>query len=417
MHGTMGIGHTRWATHGAPSDINAHPQISKSGRFAVVHNGIIENYAKLKDMLKSEGYNFVSETDTEVIAHLVEYLYNGDLVDTVIQVIMRLEGSYALGVLSADEPDSFVAVRKDSPLIAGIGEGENFVASDIPSLIKHTRNIYYLENDEIVHLTKDKITVYDLNHKVIDKKVDYVDWDADAAEKGGYEHFMFKEIMEQPKALTNTISPRIKDGEIVLDDFHLTKEKIESFRKIYIVACGSSYHVACVGKYIIEKMTRISVEVDIASEFQYRDPIIDEHTLMIVISQSGTTADTITAMRKAKAQGAHILAIVNVIGSVIAKEADDVLYTWAGPEIAVATTKAYSTQLSVIYLLAIKMAELIGKISFNERKTLVKALEELPQQVKKSMENLEYIQKTASQYYNRKNIFFIGRNLDYAVSM
>ena len=417
MHGTMGIGHTRWATHGAPSDINAHPQISKSGRFAVVHNGIIENYAKLKDMLKSEGYNFVSETDTEVIAHLVEYLYNGDLVDTVIQVIMRLEGSYALGVLSADEPDSFVAVRKDSPLIAGIGEGENFVASDIPSLIKHTRNIYYLENDEIVHLTKDKITVYDLNHKVIDKKVDYVDWDADAAEKGGYEHFMFKEIMEQPKALANTISPRIKDGEIVLDDFHLTKEKIESFRKIYIVACGSSYHVACVGKYIIEKMTRISVEVDIASEFQYRDPIIDEHTLMIVISQSGTTADTITAMRKAKAQGAHILAIVNVIGSVIAKEADDVLYTWAGPEIAVATTKAYSTQLSVIYLLAIKMAELTGKISFNERKTLVKALEELPQQVKKSMENLEYIQKTASQYYNRKNIFFIGRNLDYAVSM
>lgn len=417
MTGTMGIGHTRWATHGAPSDVNSHPHTSDSGKFAVVHNGIIENYAQLKAMLISEGYKFVSETDTEVIAHLVEHLYTGDLVDTLIKVIHRLEGSYALGVLSADQPDSFVAVRKDSPLIVGLGNSENFIASDIPSLLKHTRNIYYLEDNEIVHLTKDKVTVYDTNRKVIDKEIFQVQWDAAAAEKGGYEHFMFKEIMEQPKALTDTISPRIQNGEIVLDNFHLTKEKLESFHKVYIVACGSSYHVGCVGKYIIEKLTRIPVEVDIASEFQYRDPIIDEHTLMIVISQSGTTADSITAMRKAKEQGAHILAIVNVIGSTIANEADDVLYTWAGPEIAVATTKAYSTQLSVIYLVAIKMAELMGKISDAEKSNLIEELQQLPQKIENSMADLETIKKTASHYYNRKNIFFIGRNLDYAVSM
>lgn len=415
--GVMGIGHTRWATHGAPSDVNSHPHISNSGKFAVVHNGIIENYAELKEKLIKKGYRFVSETDTEVIAHLVEDLDTGDLVDTLIQVIHHLEGSYALGVLSAENPDAFVAVRKDSPLIAGIGEGENFVASDVPSLLKHTRNIYYLEDNEILYLTKDAIQVYDIDHNPVQKEVHQVQWDANAAEKGGYEHFMFKEIMEQPKALTNTISPRIQNGEIVLDDFHLTREKLESFQKIYIVACGSSYHVGCVGKYIIEKMTRIPVEVDIASEFQYRDPIIDQNTLMIVISQSGTTADTITAMRKAQKQGAHILAIVNVIGSTIAQEADDVLYTWAGPEIAVATTKAYSTQLSVIYLLAIKMAELMNKINQQDKATLVAALQELPEKVQASMADLEIIKKTAARYYNQKNIFFIGRNLDYAVSM
>ncbi len=415
--GTMGIGHTRWATHGAPSDVNSHPHISNSGKFAVVHNGIIENYAELKEKLIKKGYHFVSETDTEVIAHLVEDLDTGDLVDTLIQVIHHLEGSYALGILSAENPDAFVAVRKDSPLIAGIGEGENFVASDVPSLLKHTRNIYYLEDNEILYLTKDAIMVYDIDHNPVQKEVHQVQWDANAAEKGGYEHFMFKEIMEQPKALTNTISPRIQNGEIVLDDFHLTKEKLENFQKIYIVACGSSYHVGCVGKYIIEKMTRIPVEVDIASEFQYRDPIINQNTLMIVISQSGTTADTITAMRKAQRQGAHILAIVNVIGSTIAQEADDVLYTWAGPEIAVATTKAYSTQLSVIYLLAVKMAELMNKISQQDKAALITALQELPEKVQASMEDLENIKKAAARYYNQKNIFFIGRNLDYAVSM
>lgn len=417
VKGTMGIGHTRWATHGAPSDENSHPHVSHSGKFAVVHNGIIENYAKLKAMLQKEGFVFVSETDTEVIAHLVEYLYTGDMIDTMVKVIHRLEGSYALGILCADKPNSFVAVRKDSPLIVGLGNGENFIASDVPSLLKHTRNIYYLEDNEIVYLTKENVKVYDLNHKEIEKEIHEVQWDANAAEKGGYEHFMLKEIMEQPKALTDTIHPRIKNGEIILDNFHLTKEKLESFHKVYIVACGSSYHVGCVGKYIIEKLTRIPVEVDIASEFQYRDPIIDKHTLMIVISQSGATADTITAMRKAQKQGAHILAIVNVIGSTIANEADDVLYTWAGPEIAVATTKAYSTQLAVVYLVALKMAELMEKITAEEKALYISELQQLPAKIEKAISNVEYIQNTASHYYNRKNIFFIGRNLDYAVSM
>ncbi|MDD2568871.1 MAG: glutamine--fructose-6-phosphate transaminase (isomerizing) [Clostridia bacterium] len=417
MKGTMGIGHTRWATHGAPSDINSHPHVSNSGRFVVVHNGIIENYAPLKEYLIKNGYNFVSETDTEVVAHLVEYHYNGDLIETVIKVMTLLEGSYAFGIISADNPDCMVAVRKDSPLIVGLGEGENFIASDIPSLLTHTRNIYYLDDKEIVLLEKDKVTIYDTNKNVVKKEVSQIQWDVEAAEKGGYEHFMFKEIMEQPKALLNTLQPRIKNGKIILDDFHLTKEMLANFNKIYIVACGSAYHVGVVGKYAIEAMTRIPVEVDIASEFRYRNPLIDTKTLMIIISQSGETADTLAALRHGRNNGAHILSIVNVLGSSIANASDDVLYTWAGPEIAVATTKAYSTQLSVIYLLAVYMAELLGKISTEEVKAYTEELLALPVKLEQLLENKEDIQYWASQFYNRKNIFFIGRNMDYAVTL
>ncbi|MDD4571273.1 MAG: glutamine--fructose-6-phosphate transaminase (isomerizing) [Clostridia bacterium] len=417
MKGTMGIGHTRWATHGAPSDINSHPHVSNSGRFVVVHNGIIENYAPLKEYLIKNGYNFVSETDTEVVAHLVEYHYNGDLIETVIKVMTLLEGSYAFGIISADNPDCMVAVRKDSPLIVGLGEGENFIASDIPSLLTHTRNIYYLDDKEIVLLEKDKVTIYDTNKNVVKKEVSQIQWDVEAAEKGGYEHFMFKEIMEQPKALLNTLQPRIKNGKIILDDFHLTKEMLANFNKIYIVACGSAYHVGVVGKYAIEAMTRIPVEVDIASEFRYRNPLIDTKTLMIIISQSGETADTLAALRHGRNNGAHILSIVNVLGSSIANASDDVLYTWAGPEIAVATTKAYSTQLSVIYLLAVYMAELLGKISTEEVKAYTEELLALPVKLEQLLENKEDIQYWASQFYNRKNIFFIGRNMDYAVAL
>ena len=417
VKGCMGIGHTRWATHGEPSDVNSHPHISSSGRFAVVHNGIIENYLSLKKKLQSKGIDFVSETDTEVIAQLFEYYYTGDIIDTMIKVIQRVEGSYALGILSADNPDEFIAVRKASPLIVGLGEDENFVASDVTAILKHTRNIHYLEDDEIVVLTKDEVKVYNTDREVVEKEVFTVDWDVSAAEKGGYEHFMMKEMEEQPKALRDTISPRIEDGKIVLDKFSLSAEDMKKLNKIYIVACGSAYHVGVVGKYVIEKLCRIPVETEVASEFRYHDPIIDEHTLTIVISQSGETADTFAALKEAKEKGSRILSIVNVVGSTIANASDDVIYTWAGPEIAVATTKAYSTQLSVIYMIALYLADKMGRISAEEYAEIIDGIQKLPEQAAEILKNKDNVQYLASKFFSSKSIFFIGRNLDYAVAL
>ncbi len=415
--GTTGIGHTRWATHGEPSDVNAHPHLSNSGRFAVVHNGIIENYIALRKRLQSKGFEFISETDTEVIAHLFEYYYKGDIMDAMIKVIDHVEGSYALGVLCSDYPDQFIAVRKASPLIVGLGKGENFIASDVTAILKHTRDVYYLEDNEIVVLKKDEVKVYNTDKEEIEKNTFTVDWDISAAEKGGYEHFMIKEIEEQPKALLATISPRIKNGKIVLDDVSLTREDIKNINKIFVVACGSAYHVGVVAKYVIEKMCRIPVETIIASEFRYCDPIVSGRDLVIVISQSGETADTLEALKVAKSRGARILSIVNVVGSAIANASDDVIYTWAGPEIAVATTKAYSTQLSVIYLLAIYMAEKLGAITSGQYQKYIRELEELPNLVAETLKNKDNIAYLASKFYNCHSIFFIGRNLDYAVSL
>lgn len=417
VHGCVGIGHTRWATHGEPSDVNSHPHLSQSGRFAVVHNGIIENYISLKKKLTAKGFEFISETDTEVIAHLFEYYYKGDILETMIKVINHVEGSYALGILCADYPDQFIAVRKASPMIVGLGEDENFIASDVTAILKHTRNIYYLEDNEIVVLNKNEVKVYNTDKEEVEKEVFTVNWDVSAAEKGGYEHFMMKEIEEQPKALRDTISPRIKNGKVVLDDISLTKEDIKNIRKIFIVACGSAYHVGMVGKYIIEKMCRIPVEVQVASEFRYCDPIVGSKDLVIVISQSGETADTLAALKEAKSHGARILSIVNVVGSAIANASDDVIYTWAGPEIAVATTKAYSTQLAVMYLISIYMADKLGMVTSGEYARFINDIESLPEKVSQILKDKQKIQYLASLFYNSKSIFFIGRNLDYAVSL
>lgn len=417
LHGTIGIGHTRWATHGEPSDVNSHPHLSMSGRFAVVHNGIIENYISLKKKLINKGFEFVSETDTEVIAHLFEYYYKGDILDAMIKVIEHVEGSYALGVLCSDYPDQFIAVRKASPMIVGIGDDENFVASDVTAVLKHTKNIYYLEDNEIVVLKRDNVTVYNTDKEEVEKELFTVNWDVSAAEKGGYEHFMMKEMEEQPKAIHDTISPRIRDGKIVLDDISLTAEDIKKLRKIFIVACGSAYHVGVVGKYIIEKMCRIPVEVQVASEFRYCDPLVSKDDLVIVISQSGETADTLAALKEAKNHGARILSIVNVVGSAIANASDDCLYTWAGPEIAVATTKAYSTQLSVIYLIALYMADKLGMVTSGEYAKYLKSIEELPEKMKEILSDKDNIQYLASLFYNSHSIFFLGRNLDYALSL
>ena len=417
MTGTLGIGHTRWATHGEPSDINSHPHCSENGSFAVVHNGIIENYLYLRDYLMNKGKRFASETDTEVVAQLLEYYYNGNILDTIIKVLSKIEGAYALGIICKDDPDTLYAVRKDSPLIIGLGKGENFIASDIPAIIDKTRDIYRLNDNEIAVIKRDNVTVYNEAKEIITKNKIHIDWDITAAEKEGYEHFMLKEIMEQPKAVHNTISPRLVDGKIVLDELKLTKENIQKLKKIVIVACGSAYHVGVVAKYAIEKTVRIPVEIDIASEFRYRDPIIDENVLVLVISQSGETADTLAALREAKKLGARVLSIVNVVGSSIANESDDVLYTWAGPEISVATTKAYSTQLCVVYLLVLYMADLLGTISKQEYQNYVADLEALPSLIEKTISDTKQIQAVAAKYYQCENIFFIGRNIDYALSL
>lgn len=415
--GVMGLGHTRWATHGAPNDINSHPQVSQSGRVAVVHNGIIENYAKLKAFLESKGVTFVSETDTEVVAQLLDYYYQGDLLDAVGKVLHRIEGAYALGIVCADEPDKLVAVRKDSPLILGYGEGFSLLASDVTAVIQYTREVCYLDDGEVAVLTPEGAQVYNSLLQPVEKERSHVDWEISAAEKGGYEHFMFKEIMEQPKAIRDTITPRLREGKVVLDDLTITREQLERMDRLYIIACGSSYHVGVAAKYILERLLRIPVEVTLASEFRYCDPIVTDRTLALVISQSGETIDTLAAMREAKRLGARLLSIVNVVGSTIARESDDVLYTWAGPEIAVATTKAYSTQLAVVYLLGLYFADLLGRVTPREYAQLVEELRQLPAKAEEILANTEQIQYYASIYFNHDSVFFIGRNIDYAVGL
>ncbi|ERM92004.1 glutamine amidotransferase [Caldanaerobacter subterraneus subsp. yonseiensis KB-1] len=418
MEGTIGIGHTRWATHGEPSDTNSHPHLSQSGLIAVVHNGIIENYLPLKKWLIEEGYNFISETDTEVVANLLEYYYNGDIVEALRKVLDRIEGSYALGVLCKDNPDMIVAARKEAPLIVGIGNGENFIASDIPAILKYTRNVYFLDDHEIAIIKKDSVEFIDVFGRKIGKSLFEVKWDVEAAEKGGYEHFMIKEIHEQPAAIKDTLRGRIiNDSEIVLDSINITKEDLEKIEKIFIVACGTAYHAGVVGKYVIESFARIPVEVDVASEFRYRNPIVNDRHLTIVISQSGETADTIAALKEAKRKGSRVIAITNVVGSSVSREADEVLYTWAGPEIAVASTKAYTTQLIALYLIALDFALKKGTMSSTKVVEIISELKKLPDKVQYLLDNKEVIQKFASEHYNVKDVFYIGRGLDYAVAM
>ena len=417
--GTVGIGHTRWATHGEPSDVNSHPHSNSDSTISVVHNGIIENYISLREWLISVGYKFVTETDTEVVPHLVDYFYEGDIVKAVMKAVDKLEGSYALGVICSKEPEKMVAIRKDCPLIAGLGKGENFIASDIPAILSSTRDVYLLNDNEIVVLTKDKVEVITAEGLPVKKEIFHVTWDAQAAEKGGYEHFMIKEIHEQPKAIKDTMTSRIMadSDEIKLDDIKLTKEDLKNIDKIFIVACGTAYHAGMVGKYVIEKLARITVEVDIASEFRYRNPIINSRTLMIVISQSGETADTIAALREAKANGARVIAVTNVVGSSVAREADDILYTWAGPEIAVASTKAYTTQLVAMYIIALYLARLNEKLAIEEFRKIRDELIALPEKVEKVLEYKEELQKFAAKTYMFKDIYYLGRGLDYAVAL
>lgn len=418
LPGNMGIGHTRWATHGAPSDTNAHPHFNKDESIVVVHNGIIENYLKLKKLLESRGYQFISETDTEVIAHLLDYYYKGDPLEAVIRVMQRVEGSYALGIMFKDHPDEMYAVRKDSPLIVGRCDHGSIIASDVPAVLKYTRDVFFIQNQELVKLTKDQITFYNIDKEELEKESTRIEWDVNAAEKGGYEHFMLKEINEQPKAVRDTLNPRIRDGRIVIEELGMTDEEIAAIRKIYIVACGSAYHTGVTSKYVFEGLARIPVEVDLASEFRYRNPILDEGTLVIVVSQSGETADSLAALREAKKHpGVRVLGIVNVVGSSIAREADNVMYTWAGPEIAVATTKAYSTQLIAFYLLAIKFAEARGKLTAAQVSGLIRDLMRLPEQIEMLLANKERIQRFANRYVAAKDIFFIGRGIDYAISL
>ena len=419
VNATMGIGHTRWATHGKPSDENSHPHLSERGNFAIVHNGIIENYSEIKASLMAEGVTFASETDSEVIANLLEKNNNGDFLQTVKKTVDMLEGSYALGIVCKQYPDRFVAVRHASPLIVGLAQNGNFVASDIPAVLSHTRKIYHLGEGELVELTTDKVRVFNSELEPVIKQVEEITWDVKSAEKDGFDYFMEKEIMEQPRALHDTISPRIDDnGEIVLDGVSLTREDLEGYRRIYITACGSAYHVGMVGKYIIEKMVRIPVEVDLASEFRYRDPIVDDKTLMIIISQSGETADTLAALREGKKRGARILSVVNVVGSSIANESDDVLYTWAGPEIAVATTKAYSTQLSMMYLIALYMADKLEMMTKEEIRSNLSALMQVPELVQETINRSEAVVKElAATYKDLEHAYYLGRNVDYAVAL
>ncbi len=414
----LGIGHTRWATHGNPSDINAHPHLSSSGKIALIHNGIIENYMELKEKLISEGFdNFISDTDTEVAVQLLDYFYKGDMFEAVKKLVNTIEGSFSLGIICADYPDTLFAAKKDSPLIIGVGEGENYIASDIPAVLSKTKNICRLKEKQIAVIKADNFELFDFNGNPTEKEITVVNWNVTAAEKNNYEHFMMKEIMEQPEVIKATVSPRIKDSGIHLDDVEFSEEYLNNLNKISIVACGSAYHVGCVAKYFIENLLKKPVEVDVASEFRYRSPIVNENTLTIVISQSGETADTLAALREAKSRGSRVLSIVNVVGSSIANESDDVLYTWAGPEIAVATTKAYSTQLSLLYLVALYMAKKSNKISEDLYNEILKDIEKLPSQISSVLELQNKIETIAKKYYNTEKVFFIGRNLDYAVCM
>lgn len=415
--GTVGIGHTRWATHGAPTDTNAHPHMSNDGKFAVVHNGIIENYIALREELIQKGYRFESQTDTEVIVHLIEMYYTGDLKKAVIKTSAILQGSYALGVVCTDEPEKVFVAREASPLILGVGVGENYFASDVTALVSYTRNAIYMDDGEFAEITPDSITVFNPAGQPIEKKISRITWDIQSAEKGGYEHFMLKEIIEQPRAVKATIAPRIKDGEIILDETELTADYLESINKIVITACGSAYYAGCAGKYAIEKLCRIPVQVELASELRYSDPLIDEHTLLIVLSQSGETADTIAAMKECKNRGAKTLAVVNVVGSTIAHTADYTLYTWAGPEIAVATTKGYTTQVSVLYLFALYAAKKMNRIDGEFYNTLLASLKTLPKKIQEALDMNSAIPTLAKKYHGAGSLFFIGRNTDYAVAL
>ena len=416
VNGCLGIGHTRWATHGEPNDINSHPHESMHGKFAVVHNGIIENYVSIRESLTKKGFKFMSETDTETVTQLLESYYDGNIMDAIVKTLHMIDGSYALGIICNDCTDKFYAVKKDNPLIIGLGDGENYIASDVTALIEHTRKVCYLEDNEIAVISKDSVHIYNLNGEEVEVKVKEIDWNINAAEKGGYPHFMMKEIMEQPKVIRDTVTPRIKNGEVVLDGIELDRY-LDTVNKIVITACGSAYHAGFVGKYVLEKLARVPVEVDLASEFRYRDPMINKNSLVIAVSQSGETADTLAALKEAKRRGAKTIAIVNVVSSAIATTADDVIYTWAGPEIAVATTKAYSAQLTVFYLLAIYMARRLGKIDDARNAQLIADLINLPEKVEKLFEQKTVIQNMASLYFNEKHIFFIGRNLDYASAL
>ena len=409
VHGTVGLGHTRWATHGEPSDVNSHPQVSERGRFAVVHNGIIENYMELRQFLESEGVTFASQTDTEAVAQLLEYCYDGNILEAVGKVLARLRGAYALGILCADCPDRLIAVRRDSPLILGFGQGAHYLASDVTALIKYTRDVCYLDDGEIAELTADHLWVYDSYLRPVEKEHRHVDWEISAAEKGGYEHFMAKEIMEQPEAFRKTVLPRVQEGKVTLDGLRLEADDLRDMDKVYVIACGSSYHVGVVAKYTLERLLRKPVEVALASEFRYCDPIVTDKTLALVISQSGETVDTLAALREAR--------IVNVVGSTIARESDDVLYTWAGPEIAVATTKAFSTQLAVVYLIGLYCAEKLGTLPPDEYAAILAELLAIPDKMEEVLANRADIQYFASLYFNHPSVFFIGRNVDYAIGL
>ncbi len=417
LPGICGIGHTRWATHGVPSDSNAHPHFNESETITVVHNGIIENYIQLRKMLTDRGYKFISETDTEVVAHLLDYYYKGNPLEAVTKVLHRVEGSYALGILFADCPDQIFAARKDSPLIVGQNEDGCFIASDVPAVLKYTRKVYYVDNQEVVRLRVDHMHFYTVDEEETTKEPVFIDWDASAAEKGGYEHFMLKEMYEQPKTVADTLTPRIKDDDIVIEELNMNDDQIRAVSKIHIVACGSAYHAGVTGKYVIEGLARIPVEVDLASEFRYRDPILEEGAMVVVISQSGETADTLAALRESKKRGFQVLGIVNVVGSSIAREADNVMYTWAGPEIAVATTKAYSAQLIALYLLAVKFGRVRGEIDDVTFASLLADLRCLPDQIELLLNNKNKIQRFANRYIGAKDVFFIGRGIDYSISL
>lgn len=419
LTGTVGVGHTRWATHGEPNEVNAHPHVSGDGRFAVVHNGIIENFARLKEKLIRQGCTFRSDTDTEVVAQLLGYYYDrcGDVFEAVNSMLSDVEGAYALGIVCSDTPDRIIAARKDAPLLLGCGEGENFLASDVTALLPYTRDVIYMDDGELAVLTGEGIRIYNERRRPIEKPRHHIDWDVDAAEKGGYPHFMLKEIYEQPAAVRRAITGRIQDGRVVLSDLNMTDSDIHGIGRVVIIACGSSYHVGMVGKYTLERMLRRPVEVCLASEFRYSDPLVGQGDLVIVISQSGETLDSMAALREAKKRGARVLSIVNVVGSSIARESDDVLYTWAGPEIAVATTKAYTTQMIVLHLLGLYFGDVLGTLDYETYTAMVRGIEALPNQMETILANTETIQNAAKVLARHEHIFFIGRNLDYALSL
>ncbi|HAU5071403.1 TPA: glutamine--fructose-6-phosphate transaminase (isomerizing) [Clostridioides difficile] len=418
IDGNLGIGHTRWATHGEPSDVNSHPHFNQAKTIAVVHNGIIENYMEIKEELVSEGVKFESQTDTEVIAHLVDKYYEGNLLDAVYKTISKLRGAYALGVICKEHGNELVAVRKDSPLVVGVGEGENFIASDIPALLKYTRDVYFLENGEVVHLKDENVTVYDSNRNLVEKEVFHVTWDVEAASKGGYDYFMSKEIHEQPTGVRETLERRLDDnGNIVLDSINISKEDLEKINKVYIVACGTAYNAGLLGKYAIEKFVNIPVITDIASEFRYSDPFVDENSLVILVSQSGETADTLAVLRDSKAKGARILSITNVVGSSIARESDDVFYTWAGPEVAVASTKAYTTQITSLYMIALDFAIKKGTITREFYDSMISKMKDIPSKIQEILDNEEYIKEVAKTVVNSDHAFYLGRGIDYSLAM